>query len=555
MGDILMEIDKRIIKNERKTMENVQELCGAPFRRVDMNLYEKVENLYNFNQEGHIIMLGLDLMTLNLDENKLQILGESVRKFEFLERFLIRSSDNKILPKWLEDLRNLKALIINDSFLTDIPDGLKELKKLSLLNLLNNEIKVLPEWLPSLSDLKELNLGSKIPNLEVSPQNIEILKALHNKNVKVNDSVFRMHFELGLPIEQIKIIRDIKNAIGYNIVRSYKLDSADDKYIMDKFVIDLRVLNGKIAHLGMVDYKLKELPKSFGKIDGLLKLVLSQNQLESLPDSIGELNELKELDLSKNELKILPESFVNLKSLTKLDLSNNQLGEIPTQLWALKELAELKLDNNPLSNEENIVIQKVPDLIREYLRKKATIKVFISHAVIDFEPYQIRELVEYLEKQKEISQVYFCEEDLAGNIDEWMLNAVQECQLILFVGTNKSVFNSPDCANELQLADKFSIPIIPIKGYDVSWQDLAEKNLSRELGLEFNKDDFGAFCEDLYRYIENFKREINLMEKEERRLGIIDIYERFRLMLDEKLDDILRKINNLGERISTLEKR
>jgi len=127
--------------------------------------------------------------------------------------------------------------------------------------------------------------------------------------------------------------------------------------------------------------------------------------------------------------------------------------------------------------------------------------------------------------------------------------------LILFIGTNKSVFNSVNCANELQLADKFSIPVIPIKGDDVDWPNLAERNLSRELGLEFDKDNFDAFCEDLYRYIENFKREINLMGKEERRLGIIDIYERFRLMLDEKLSEIFRKVDDLAEKITNLEKR
>jgi len=158
--------------------------------------------------------------------------------------------------------------------------------------------------------------------------------------------------------------------------------------------------------------------------------------------------------------------------------------------------------------------------------------------------------------------VFFCEEDLAGNIDEWMLNAVQKSQLILFIGTNKSVFNSVDCANELQLADKFSIPVIPLKGKDIDWPDLAEKNLSRELGLEYNTENFDAFCADVYKYIENFKREINLMEKEERRLGILDIYERFRLMLDEKLDGVVRKIgglaekmDGLAERIANLEKR
>ena len=305
----------------------------------------------------------------------------------------------------------------------------------------------------------------------------------------------------------------------------------------------------------MIGNQISSLPSNFGVFQNLKSLIINHNPIGTLPESFGELKDLELLDLSNNKLAILPDSFVNLTSIKSLNLSNNQFIEIPTQLWALKELTELNLTNNPLNPEDITLSQKVPDLIREALRKKATIRVFISHAVIDFDPYRIRELVEFLEKQKEISQVYFCEEDLAGNIDEWMLDAVQRSQLILFIGTQKSVFYSPDCANELQLADKFSIPVIPIKGYDVNWQDLAEKNLSRELGLEFDKDNFNEFCDNLYIYIENFKREIDLMGKTERHKGITDIYERFRLMLDDKLDDILRKVGDLSEKMNSLTER
>ena len=106
-----------------------------------------------------------------------------------------------------------------------------------------------------------------------------------------------------------------------------------------------------------------------------------------------------------------------------------------------------------------------------------------------------------------------------------------------------------DCANELQLADKFSIPVIPVKGYDVDWPDLAERNLSRELGMDFDKDNFNAFCEDLYKYIENMKREINLMDQDARQKGIMDIYERFRLILDEKFNEVMRKIDTLTKEL------
>lgn len=391
---------------------------------------------------------------------------------------------------------------------------------------------------------------------------MDILRALREKKVKIYDPTYNLHINLGVPIQQIEIIKKINwKKDGLNRVFSETLDSINAPWRNPgDYGVNLRIFDGKILHLsinqqlGNNETALNALPEDFGNLTDLTIISLAGNKLTSLPESIGDLRNLKQLMLSDNHLTSLPESFVNLTSLQRLDLSNNKFNEIPTQIWAFTELTELNLGGNPFSSEENTITQKVPDLIRDYLRKKATIRVFISHAVVDFESYRINDLVNYLESQKEISEVYFCEADLAGNIDKWMLDAVQKCQLILFIGTKKSLFNSVDCANELQLADKFSIPIIPIKGYDVDWSDLAEKNLSRELGLEFDKDNFDVFCEDLYKYIENFKREINLMEKKERKQGIIDIYERFRLMLDEIMSDINRKLDSLGERLTKLEK-
>lgn len=563
-----MSIEKRIVQEERKVMEEIFRLCEGNLKRLAMKKSSVPTNFYNFDEMGSITNLGFDFEVLNLDQDKLILLGDHVKKLKNIVRFTIYRTKDRISFDWLKELNFIKELVIKKSFLTTIPEFIKEFNNLEELDLDYNRIATLPEWLPNLPELKLLSLSSKFPILEFTQKNIDILKALHNKNIEVSDSIFRLHIELGLPREQVKIIRDIKNEKGENIVRGVNIEDYSlnerESYLseIEPYVVDLAVLDGKIAQLGIDDMSLKELPENFGKIDGLTKLIIKNTDLTSLPESFGDLNELTELNLSNNVIASLPESFVNLTSIRKLDLGYNQLSEIPTQLWALKELTKLHLSNNPLNDEDKNISQKVPDLIREYLRKKATIKVFISHAVIDFEPYRIGELVDYLEKQKEISQVFFCEEDLAGNIDEWMLDAVQKCQLLLFIGTNKSVFNSVDCDNELQLADKFSIPVIPLKGKDVDWPDLAERNLSRELGLEYDTENFEDFCKNLYKYVENFKREINLMEKSELRQGIIDIYERYRLMLDENLSEVFKrmdilakKIEKITERIEILEKR
>ena len=550
-----MSDDKRINKDERKTLEEIERICGIPFRRVNMSSYSKVENLFNFNDEGFITMLGFDFTTITLDEGKNRLLGESIRKFYHIERFLLKIPKNSSIPEWLTYLKYIPELVISESYLTSIPECISEFKNLKILILKGNRIKKLPDWLITLVELKEFTLNERIQTIDLTPSNMDVLRALDDKDVKISDTTFKLHLKLKVPLDQIAIINKISwHEEGLNHTITSLMDSIEEPWKdPGGFGVKVRIFDGKIVQLGVNDTDLEDIPADLGSLRFLNFISLVNNKISIIPDSIGELRNLKGLLLAGNNISELPESFVNLTSLQQLDLSSNKFNDIPTQLWALTGLTELKLNGNPLSNEENTIIQKVPDLIREYLRKKATIRVFISHAVMDFEGYRIGDLVDYLEKQKEISEVYFCEADLAGNIDQWMLDTVQKCQLILFIGTKKSVFNSVDCANELQLADKFSIPVIPIKGYDVDWPDLAEKNLSRELGWEFDKDNFDGFCEDLYKYIENFKHEINLMEKTERRQGIIDIYERFRLMLDELISDIGRKLDSLGERLTKLE--
>jgi Leucine-rich repeat (LRR) protein len=553
-GEILIKDIEEVNEAEIEIIKEIYQICEEKLYIADQTVPPRQNNYYNYDKEGLIIMLCFDFEVLNIGTDKIVRIGELVKELKNIIRFFINRTKDKINLEWLKELKNITYLAIRNSFLTTIPEFIKEFKNLEELEIGGNEVKLLPEWLPTLPKLKKLRTHTKrgySSPLEFNQKNVEILRALHDKNVKVDDSIFRLHIELGLPEEIVKILLEIKNKHGRNVV--YGQDPSDYYFEWHWRMVDFSVVDGNITEMTINEFQLKELPESFGKLNNLTKLSIIENELTSLPESFGELKELKELDLSENQLTSLPESFVNLTSLTKLNLSNNQFTEIPTQLWALKELTDLNLNKNPLIEEEVNVVKKVPDLIREYLRKKATIRVFISHAVIDFEPYRIGELQEYLEKQKEISQVFFCEEDLAGNIDEWMLDAVQKCQLILFIGTNKSVFHSVDCANELQLADKFSIPVIPIKGYDVDWPDLAEINLSRELGLEFDKENFDAFCEDLYKYIENFKQEINLMDKDSRQKGIIDIYERFRLMLDEKLDGLVRKIDENANKLKKID--
>ncbi len=141
------------------------------------------------------------------------------------------------------------------------------------------------------------------------------------------------------------------------------------------------------------------------------------------------------------------------------------------------------------------------------LGRKIRFRVFISHAMADFKEYLIEDLAMYLKNQPGISQVYYCEEDLVGNIDDWMKMTVPRCQILILIATRRSL-NSPDCLKEISLARKHNIQITPILGKDIEWRDLEDLNISRELGRVFNLERFDRLCKDLYNYIIKYKQKL-----------------------------------------------
>jgi len=316
-----------------------------------------------------------------------------------------------------------------------------------------------------------------------------------------------------------------------------KLNLADNKLeTIPESISELR----NLKKLDLSINKLNSLPESIGDLEFLKNLVLEQNQLESLPESIGNLKNLKRLNLRENQLKNLPNNIGNLISLKNLDLETNQLNQIPESIgnlseiqslilgnnnlsslpwtiWRLKNLNFLHLENNVWKDEWEELTSKNRDLpsILKFCQQKATINVFISYAVVNFEYFRIKNISEFLKSQEEIYSAFYCEKDLTGNIDDFMNETVPKCQLLLFFASKKSVFNSVDCQHELDLARKHNIQIIPIKGKDVNWGDLRKHNLDRLLGHEFKEEEFDDFCEKLYQYIKQFKRDVNLFEPEE----------------------------------------
>ena len=191
-------------------------------------------------------------------------------------------------------------------------------------------------------------------------------------------------------------------------------------------------------------------------------------------------------------------------------MNKNKFETLPYVLWPLETIEDLKLEDNPLSESEKQLSKRDLDTLRDYFKQRSCMSIFVSHAVVDYEPYQLAKLADFLEAKPEVYDVLLCEQDLSGNIDDFMDKNVPISDVVFFLGTNKSVFNSVDCAHELELSNKYKVPILSMKGNDVSWADMISIGLQQEPGINYSPQEFERVCEQLYEYVNQFHKEHQL---------------------------------------------
>ena len=113
-----------------------------------------------------------------------------------------------------------------------------------------------------------------------------------------------------------------------------------------------------------------------------------------------------------------------------------------------------------------------------------------------------------------------------------MKENIPKSNLLLFLATKRSVYDSEDCKTELKLARANEIEIIPIKSEEVTWEDLKNVGLKRELGKEYS-ENIETFGKELYNYIINFKHNVNLFEKDRAKI------EKIRFMIKKEFERII----------------
>ncbi|MFX1252583.1 MAG: leucine-rich repeat domain-containing protein [Promethearchaeota archaeon] len=286
-----------------------------------------------------------NLKNLNLRANKLNTLSETFGQLASLEQLSLSYNQLKFLPEKFGQLTQLKKLELQVNQLRALPESFGQLTGLKNLDLSYNQLQALPEMFKQLLQLKKLDLSSN--QLQTFPEPLCRLNNLQMLELADNQ------------------LQTLPKSFG-NLVQLVKLNLKGNQLTTLPEAFEQLM---QLVELQMQNNRLEFLPQSFYQLINLQTLNLGGNKLNILSEAFGELRGLKNLNLSYNQLNALPGTFGNLKNLQILDLKRNPLESLPGTFEGLKKLKELYLWGVPIadSEEEQEKIKRLvpPDCIIE----------------------------------------------------------------------------------------------------------------------------------------------------------------------------------------------
>ena len=263
-------------------------------------------------------------------------------------------------------------------------------------------------------------------------------------------------------------------------------------------------LFSKIENLDLTSGTLSTLPQWLAEMTSIKNLFLSFNKFEIIPELILKLENLDVLSVNGNNLSNIPD-WMSQTKIHFLDLSNNKLRELPQVAADMENLSFSRhhLEGNFISPDDLDHFFSLPvDQWREYIRGKTRSKIFLSHAVTDFKEYEVKKLASFLDSHEEIGKTYYCEEDLSGNIDQFMNETLPQCQYMIFLATEASL-QSNDCQHEIDIAIQQAIPIIVVKDKMINWNQIEKLGIKRKTGVEITSKNIQKNYEKINNLLKN----------------------------------------------------
>jgi internalin A len=289
-----------------------------------------------------------NLRILNLQNNRLTTLPESLKGLVHLRELSLAGNDFATLPDFLGKFSNLRILALGGNQLHSLPDTIGEMTLLETLEAGNNHLTELSGAMERLIHLRNLGLDSN--KFAAVPQCLEKLARLEKLNLHNNKLQYLPVF-LGL-FANLQELRAGRNEL---VDLPAQIGQLNNLTVLDLHSNLLTSIPETVTHLAALEVlmlygnQLTTLPASLGDLAHLRELLLTDNKLTSLPDSLGALHELERLSLFNNELVVLPDTLDGLVSLQSLHVNANKLKSLPSTLGALQALRELWVFDNQLS--------------------------------------------------------------------------------------------------------------------------------------------------------------------------------------------------------------
>lgn len=147
-------------------------------------------------------VLAPSLVVLDLSDNKLSLLPDSLQCCTSLEELNLSGNPLRLLPQWMGSLSALRVLVVDGCGLTVLPQGLCHLHHLHTICVRRNKLMCLPPWLCLLSHLETLKvdgnpftpewaqivppiLGGPLPSMASSSRG----RNAHHRHLSINNGI------------------------------------------------------------------------------------------------------------------------------------------------------------------------------------------------------------------------------------------------------------------------------------------------------------------------------------------------------------------------------
>jgi Leucine-rich repeat (LRR) protein/GTPase SAR1 family protein len=288
------------------------------------------------------------LQTLDLRENQLTELPETIGRLTQLQSLDL--SDNKLttLPESIGDLTRLQTLDLRKNQLTELPETIGRLTQLHTLDLSYNQLTTLPESIGHLTQLQELvpsnNQLTALPKSIGQLTQLQELVLSNNQLTALPKSIGQLTqlTELNLADNKLTALPD---SLGFlTNLKKLSLGLTYGGNPLGRLSTCIRRLN-KLEQLAVISCELTVLPSWINELTQLQDVTFYDNQLSELPEAVQYLRLLNRLDIEKNVFTYLPPWISELKNLKTLQLSENSFSELPPSLAQLKHLKVLLARN------------------------------------------------------------------------------------------------------------------------------------------------------------------------------------------------------------------